>query len=172
MHIMWQEVSKLSSLGSKNPRTFVIATFKVGMIKFQGFRVSVTSYFHHFVAPNVKRGLKIAFTQNKKSSNFCYWNFKSWYNKISRTLRFSHLLFSSFYCPLCEKMFENCILSNKKNPRTFVTETFNVGIIKFQGFGVSVTSYFHHFVAPYVKRGLKIAFSQIQKSLNFCYWNF
>ena len=35
-----------------------------------------------------------------------------------------------------------------------------------------VTSYFHHLVAPCVKRGSKIAFSQIKKSLNFCYWNF
>ena len=50
----------------------VRVTFKVGIVKFQGFRVSVTSYFHHFVAPGVKRGLKIAFSQIKKSSNFCY----------------------------------------------------------------------------------------------------
>ena len=32
----------------------------------EGFRVSVTSYFHHFVAPCVKRGFKIAFSQIKK----------------------------------------------------------------------------------------------------------
>ena len=32
----------------RNPRTFVTETFKVGIIKFQGFRISVTSYFHHF----------------------------------------------------------------------------------------------------------------------------
>ena len=57
---MRQEVSKLSSLKSKNPRTFVTETFKVGIIKFQGFRVSVTSYFHHFVAPYVKRGLNFS----------------------------------------------------------------------------------------------------------------
>ena len=37
----------------------------------QGFRVSVTTYFDHFVAPNVKIGLKIAFSQIKKSLNFC-----------------------------------------------------------------------------------------------------
>ena len=34
--------------------------------------IEITSYFHHFVAPCVKRGLKIAFSQIKKSSNFCY----------------------------------------------------------------------------------------------------
>ena len=94
--------------------SIVCVTFKVGIVKFQGFRVSVTSYFRHFVAPCVKRGLKITFSQIKKSSNFCYCNFKSWYNKVSRILRFGHLLFSSFCCPLCEKRFENSILSNQK----------------------------------------------------------
>ena len=33
-----------------------------------------------------------------------------------------------------QKRFENCALSNKKNPSTFVTETLKVGIIRFQGF--------------------------------------
>ena len=39
-----------------------------------------------------------------------------------------------------------------RNPRTFVTETFKVGIIKFQGFCVSVTSIFHHFAEVHVMR--------------------
>ena len=69
MHVLWQE--KLSSLGSKNPWTFVTETFKVGFINFQGFSVLVTSYFHHFVsaAPNVKRGLEIYRRKHSRLKN-------------------------------------------------------------------------------------------------------
>ena len=71
MHTMWQEVSKLSSLGSKNPRTFVTETFKVGIIKFQGFCVSVTSYFHHFLdAHYVTRGFKLSSLGSKNPRTF------------------------------------------------------------------------------------------------------
>ena len=39
-----------------------------------------------------------------------------------------------------------------RNPRTFVTETFKVGIIKFQGFCVLVTSDFHRFAEVHIMR--------------------
>ena len=46
--------------------------------------------------PNVTRGVEIELSQIQKSSSFCYWNFSSWYNEISRVSRFGHLLFSIF----------------------------------------------------------------------------
>ena len=61
----------------RNPRTFVTETFKVGIIKFQGFRVSVTSYFHHFLdAHYVTRGSKLSSLGSKNPRTFVIATFK------------------------------------------------------------------------------------------------
>ena len=70
---------KIDFLKSKNPQTFVTETFKTGIVKFQGFCVSVTSNFHHFEAMQAmwQEVSKLTSVKSKNPSTFVTETFKT-----------------------------------------------------------------------------------------------
>ena len=83
----------MNYLKSKNRQTFVTETLKVGIIKFQGFRVLVTSYFHHFAEVHVMRQEVSKFNslKSKNPQTHDTETFEAGIIIISRVLHFDHI---------------------------------------------------------------------------------